>query len=546
MLESNPSRVAVAATKIALAVGLPVGPCIRMMPQVISAGLGSLDANARGPRGFAGLLLTAFFACSSAVCQASDATVIVIDADSGVRLANATVLIEGASGAREATTNASGQAVLADLNPGVYSLQVRLVGYVDPGTARRYIVTRTGAPRHIAGLFRQAAVSGQVTDERGNPVSGVGVIALQLSRTTGELQAINIEAPSVTNDLGRYRLHHLPPGAYLFAAAPLGEVAGSEWAGTVYFPSQRNRALAQVVELESASELPSIDIRLSREEVGSIAGSITGIPEDWPAGSVAVAVLPRDAFTLPVATTMAGPDGRYQLPGVPSGEYRLAVWGPVRGLDLSAPPPDGEARYGSQIIAIRGGEVTPADLALAPGLQLEVRFDTSPSTGACAGVESVRIRPDREWPLWWSFRSRRTATGVAWELPPAAYRVEAPDLHPGCTLAGIREADRAPRKTFELRAPTVLDLIAVRAEAGISGTVRNKGRAASGLIVGLWGEDGRTAVSFVETDAEGTFKFNHIPPGTYAVGVAGRSRKPISVGSSGVARVQIDLDEEEA
>jgi hypothetical protein len=70
---------------------------------------------------------------------------------------------------------------------------------------------------------------------------------------------------SLTDDLGRYRLHGLAPGRYIVSAA-VGQVASADipGCGRSYFPGTSNAGDAQYVSVGLAQDIGFVDFLLSR------------------------------------------------------------------------------------------------------------------------------------------------------------------------------------------------------------------------------------------------------------------------------------------
>src|SRR5260370_364231 len=135
-----------------------------------------------------------------------------------------------------------GQFSINGILPGRYRFFASHNGYV-PESYRPEGASRSGAllelipgQKQSKVLFRltqTAAIVGRITDEDGEPVSGVEVEAViarskaapaedqDESLLVPRLELIPSPMP-VTNDLGEYRLYSLPPGQYYIAAIDSG------------------------------------------------------------------------------------------------------------------------------------------------------------------------------------------------------------------------------------------------------------------------------------------------------------------------------------
>ena len=124
-----------------------------------------------------------------------------------VRRAQVTLLGGGtADRPRLADTDAKGMYRFENVRPGPHRIAVSKPGFVR--------VTEDAVPGGAVNLVRAGAIEGVVLDASGDPFRSVTVSALQ-AQAGGKTQPIKT---SQTDDLGRYRLHSLPPGDYIIQA----------------------------------------------------------------------------------------------------------------------------------------------------------------------------------------------------------------------------------------------------------------------------------------------------------------------------------------
>src|SRR5208283_4801107 len=122
-----------------------------------------------------------------------------------------------------ASTDADGHFHIENVVPGRYRIFLERTGFV--GVNGRGLKSDTNAFTVQAGpaedlMFRMlptAIISGRVTDEDGDPMSGVRMIAQKKKPGKASRESVGTEA---TNDLGEYRLSGLFPGQYWVVAVP--------------------------------------------------------------------------------------------------------------------------------------------------------------------------------------------------------------------------------------------------------------------------------------------------------------------------------------
>ena len=128
-------------------------------------------------------------------------------------------------------TNAEGRFVFTDVPAGRYQMDASKAGWL-PGALGRHrpggsgLGVELGEAEHRNDLrltlWRPAVIAGRVTDDKGDPLVGVEVRAVQLLHIAGRRQ-MNVQQRPVgtarqkTDDRGAYRFPNLVPGDYVVA-----------------------------------------------------------------------------------------------------------------------------------------------------------------------------------------------------------------------------------------------------------------------------------------------------------------------------------------
>ncbi len=123
-----------------------------------------------------------------------------------------------------ASTDADGNFHIESVVPGRYRLFLEKTGLVEVNgrglkADTNVFTIRAGQPLEDL-LFRMlptAIISGHITDEDGDPMSGVRIIAQKKKPGKATRESVGTDA---TNDLGEYRLSGLFPGQYWIVAMP--------------------------------------------------------------------------------------------------------------------------------------------------------------------------------------------------------------------------------------------------------------------------------------------------------------------------------------
>jgi len=184
--------------------------------------------------------------------------------------------------------------------------------------------------------------------------------------------------PSVTNDLGGYRLYGLAPGRYRVCAGvdrPAPAADGSILARTCHIAATAESEASDVVL--GAEDASGIDIRVQRVGSFAISGAVidaNGMAVDK--GFVHAA--PLDAHRLSAqAVTQAG---QFVIKGLTAGRYLLTA--SVGGGAPGDPnPPAREREVGHAEVVVQGADATGASIALAKLVTLSggVIFEGSPA-----------------------------------------------------------------------------------------------------------------------------------------------------------------------
>lgn len=134
------------------------------------------------------------------------------------------VVAEGQGESYTASTDADGHFRVEGVVPGRYSIFLERTGFLEVNSRGRKsdvnVVTIQAGQSMEDLLFRMlptATITGRITDEDGDPMSGVRMFALRKKpgKSTREAASSNN-----TNDLGEYRLAGLFPGQYTILAMP--------------------------------------------------------------------------------------------------------------------------------------------------------------------------------------------------------------------------------------------------------------------------------------------------------------------------------------
>jgi hypothetical protein len=191
-------------------------------------------------------------------------------------------------------------------------------------------------------MLPTAIISGRVTDEDGDPMSGVTVFAQKKrpGKTTREATG-----NGTTNDLGEYRLSGLFPGQYWIVAMPPPDMRDFEQPHeklppaesrpdsryvTTYYPGVYDAAQASAVTLKAGDEMP-VNLTL----VPTRTYRVRGIVADIKAGEKASVELVSRAGDS-IRANEVGLGGQFEVRGVAPGSYVVRASTPTESQSFTA------------------------------------------------------------------------------------------------------------------------------------------------------------------------------------------------------------------
>jgi len=289
----------------------------------------------------------------------------------------------------------NGKFVFEDVAAGRYMLVSEKTGFVtqrygarsdsSPGTP---LALETGNELKdvVIQMTPQAVIAGRVSDQDGDPVSGIAVSVFRYGYTNGRRTLTPGGGPgpggrggpigpggpggAVTDDQGNFRIGNLSPGRYYLSADPRangpmialqqerpGRNAAAPQANnvTTFYPNALDAKSAAPVDVAAGGEIRGIEIRLRKERTYSIRGKAIDTTIGGPAVSAYVLVVPPDSTAVGPTTlsnmSRTSADGSFEirnlLPGVQviqgSAGGTLTVSGGGAGLMMVRLGPGGPA-----------------------------------------------------------------------------------------------------------------------------------------------------------------------------------------------------------
>jgi len=248
-----------------------------------------------------------------------------------------------------ASTDADGHFRIENVVPGRYRLYLEKTGLVEVNG--RGLKSDTNIFTIQAGqsvedlLFRMlptAIIGGRITDEDGDPMSGVTVFAQKKRPGKATREATG---SGTTNDLGEYRLSGLFPGQYWIVAmpppdmrdyeqphakSPPAEIQPDNRYVTTYYPGVYDATQASAVTLKAGDEMP-VNLTLVPTRTYRVRGIVIGVTA---AQKPAVELVSKAGDSI--RASEVGPDGQFEVRGVAPGSYVVRASTPTESQSFTA------------------------------------------------------------------------------------------------------------------------------------------------------------------------------------------------------------------
>ncbi len=364
----------------------------------------------------------------------------------GRPVAGAQLIVQSAGGkigdVQTVASDEDGNFKVIGLSPGSYSILTQIPGYVAPPDSSGPRKHRIGEYVTIS-LIKGGVITGRVTDEFGEPMVGVRVMAHRVRTPEGkpdfDSNVMNLqEGGRETDDRGVYRIFGLEPGVYVVGlngiSYSLMGVAQSRNEMPVYHPSSARSAAAEIT-VHSGDEVSSIDIRHRAVRGRSVSGTVSGEVEGGGLINAVGVTLLGAADKQPVAMAMLLGDRSFSLRGVEDGEYDLAAMRFTESMDISASVP--------RRVTVKGADLSGIELKLLKLGSIEGRIvmERSKQNEACQdgddfSVEEILLNPvrDEKTPSVLSvLASMETAVGALNDAPDAGGAFVLKTVEPGRT-----------------------------------------------------------------------------------------------------------------
>jgi hypothetical protein len=228
---------------------------------------------------------------------------VVVNSNNGEGVRKATVILIGQDRTKDmsqtANTDGHGRFLIADVQPGEYSISADRPGFVIESEAGAPPPTfKVGAGQSLKDvkikLVPLAVIIGRVLDDDGDPCRGARVEALAYSFQEGKKQLLSVDQ-AIANENGEFRIFGLHRGIFYLRAAAQGNLMSFSMIGiahggpaggfaATYFPSTTEPTHATPIEVSAGAQLSGFDIRLRRGTHYSVRGKLPSQPTNSGSG----------------------------------------------------------------------------------------------------------------------------------------------------------------------------------------------------------------------------------------------------------------------
>jgi protocatechuate 3,4-dioxygenase beta subunit len=441
------------------------------------------------------------------------------------------------------STDADGHFHIENILPGRYRLYLEKTGLVEVngrGLKSDVNVFTVQAGQSVEDLlFRMlptAIVSGRITDEDGDPMSGVRVIAQKKKPGKATRETTGSES---TNDLGEYRLSGLFPGQYWIVAMPPPDFRDYEQQHeksppgdgqpdnrylTTYYPGTYDAMQASAVTLKADDEMP-VNLTLVPARTYRVRGIVAGVP----AGQKPAVELVSKAGDS-IRQNEVEPDGQFEVRGVAPGSYTVRASAGTESQPLTA----------RQDISVVAADVDSVKLTPLPSFRLSGHLRIEGKASGDLTQYSVNLR-QAELPENPSFFLSQDFFGTnapvdrlgnfEWKnVNPGNYIVQVYGGDgQGFFLKSVRLGERDIETGFAASGPATLDLLVSYKGGTIEGAVvdaaaekdgDNVHPVANATVVAVPEERYRKLPDRFgtgSTDQHGRFTIRGVAPGSYTL-----------------------------
>jgi hypothetical protein len=454
------------------------------------------------------------------------------DTNSPVRRAQVRATSPDTRSARLGTTDADGRFELKDLPAGRWTITASKGGFVTQQFGQRHPfevlepIDLAEGQRFTANftLSRGSVITGRVSDEFGDPITGARVQVLRSQVQQGRRRLMPTATSAQTDDTGSFRVFGLAPGDYYVAAslqaAPADSSDNAVSYAPTYYPGTGNVADAQRITLTLGGESPGINFVLQPVRAVRVSGTV--VDSNGAAAQAVLNLSPAgfgDEGGLQTANpTRVLPDGTFTILNVVPGDYVLTATGRSSGNAANATP-----EVASTTITVGNEDLAGVSIAMSKGGSIRGTVIADNNGRVQTTNIQVSVQPLRQTPGAFQPRTQVSSAGT-FELNGliGAHVLRVDRLPEGWVVKSIRANGEDVTDTalqFRGSESATVQVVLTNRISEISGTVKANGQAVTSANVVLFPEDPAQwvfpsrRIRMVRLDQTGVFRARSLPPG---------------------------------
>ncbi len=182
-----------------------------------------------------------------------------------------------------------------------------------------------------------SGIAGRVTDDSGNALADVNVVAVKQTWIQGRATFVPVQGTQ-SNWQGNYHIGKLTPGEYYIFAQPTPDLRSLSAPESLtsadalipkairtYYPRSLSMSGAQAVEVPVGEDLRGINVQTRNALTFHVRGRVVGQKEEWRGGSVQLMAANEEPVMIVLnGDSNLGPDGSFDLADVAPGIYDLS------------------------------------------------------------------------------------------------------------------------------------------------------------------------------------------------------------------------------
>ena len=467
------------------------------------------------------------------------------DTNTPLRRAQVNAVSPETRSSRAATTDATGRFELLNLPAGRWTVTASKGGYVAQQYGQRRAFESVepielGDGQRVTANFtlpRGGVITGRITDEYGDAVTGARVEVLRSQMTQGRRRLTPVSMNSQTDDTGAFRVYGLAPGDYYIAARSqpmpfdFGDSGEPVSLAATFYPGTTSVGDAQRIKVDASSEQSGINFALTTVRAVRVSGTVL---DSNGAPAQAMLILQTTSIVEgPFGTAMQArsqADGTFTIRNVAPGEYTLDVRTGQGGRGAGAGAgANALSDVASMPLVVGSDDVTGLTIATSKGgtIRGTVVADgaTLPATGLQVALQSLAgVLRGNAPPAQVSSAGTFDFTGLI-----GSYVLRVDRVPDGWTVKSItvngRDASDLPfdvRGTDQLTARVVL----TNHINELTGTVRSGGQTVTNASVVIFPDNPAQwpfpsrRVRNTRVDGNGLFRIRGVPAGQRYLAVA--------------------------